>query len=56
MEDRVLELLQRATTPLPREQIRTHLRVNNQRLGLVLAELERQGKVERVADGWRLQA
>ena len=36
------------------KELRELLRVNNQRLGEALAELERQGRVVREDAGWRL--
>lgn len=49
----VLELLARTPGDLPRTEIRARLRVNNQRLGGCLGELERLGRIHRAANGWR---
>lgn len=47
----VLDLL-RHTSPLSRTQIRSQLRVNNQRLGKALGGLEQRGKIQRTSEGW----
>ncbi len=49
----VLQLLARTPGDLPRTEIRARLRVNNQRLGLCLGELEQLGRIHRAANGWR---
>lgn len=54
LRDRVLGRLSAAAGPLMRKELRELLRVNNQRLGEALAELERQGRVVREDAGWRL--
>jgi hypothetical protein len=54
LADAVLELLERAQEPLYRTTLRARLRVNNHRLGLVLGQLQRQGRLVRTTDGWQL--
>jgi len=54
LDQQVLDLLARQESELSRADIRAHLRVQNQRLGNCLNELERQGKIRRTASGWRL--
>jgi hypothetical protein len=56
LADAVLELLERAQEPLYRTTLRARLRVNNHRLGLVLGQLQRQGRLLRTTDGWQLPA
>ncbi len=53
---RVLETLRDAGGPLTRTALRTGLRVNNQRLGDTLAELERTGQICRDKSGWYLSS
>jgi hypothetical protein len=50
--DRVLELLQSVSRPLTRLELRSRLRINNQRLGDTLAELEERGAIVRLQHGW----
>jgi len=52
LPDRVLALLQSATDPLTRTAIREHLRVNNQRLGHALDDLNKQALILKTPDGW----
>ena len=40
--------------PLTRQQLRKHLRIRNERLGQVIAELELQGRLRRIDGGWTL--
>ena len=40
--------------PLTREQLRSRLSVRNERLGEALTALERDGRIERGSEGWRL--
>lgn len=47
----VLDLL-RHKSPLSRTQIRSQLRVNNQRLGKALGALEKRGQIQRTSEGW----
>jgi hypothetical protein len=47
LHDRVVSAIRRADRPLTRGQLRDALRVNNNRLGCVLAELEHAGRVLR---------
>lgn len=50
--ERVLALLKNAKGPLPRTAIRNQLRVNNQRLGHCLVDLDKQGSVVRTSKGY----
>jgi hypothetical protein len=52
LADRALLLLQNAQKPLTRTAIREHLKVNNQRIGDTLAQLDKQALVTRTARGW----
>ncbi len=54
LRDRVMERLSAAPGPMLRKDLRATLRVNNQRLGEALADLERQGRVQRGNSGWGL--
>lgn len=45
-----------ASATLTRTELRQRLRVQNSRLGDVLAALEREGHIVRIAGGWRLAA
>ena len=56
LADAVVNLLEMAVQPLYRTTIRRKLRVNNQRLGNVLGDLERQRRIVRTPDGWCLDA
>jgi hypothetical protein len=51
LHDRILSALSHAARPLSRAQLRDTLRVNNNRLGEVLTDLERQGRLRRGDDG-----
>jgi hypothetical protein len=50
--DQLLGVLADATTPLTREALRAALRVRNDRLGVLLAELDAEGLVRREPNGW----
>jgi len=52
IEDAILLALEE-TPSMTRGRLRDRLSVNNERLGEVLAQLERDGKVQRGPDGWR---
>ena len=52
LADRVLMLLQNATGPLTRTAIREHLRINNQRLGHTLDDLQSQALAFKTPNGW----
>lgn len=52
LSDRVRDTLQRAEEPMTRTAIRAALRVNNQRLGQVLQDLEDAGAALRTQQGW----
>lgn len=52
---RLAELLGAATRPLSRFEIRRALRVNNQRLGDALSELEQRGDIVRYHQGWSIR-
>lgn len=51
LHDRVVTAIRRAGRPLSRAQLRDALRVNNNRLGSVLAELEHAGRLRRTDAG-----
>jgi len=48
----IMVVLQRSDKPLYRSELRSLLRVNNQRLGQALDALEKTGTARRTADGW----
>jgi hypothetical protein len=52
LEDAILLALEE-TSAMTRGRLRDRLSVNNERLGEVLAQLERDGKIARGPDGWR---
>ena len=54
LTSRVVEALRAADQPLTRTALRELLRVNNQRLGDALADLERSRQLIRGQGGWRL--
>ena len=54
LEDQVVALLATAASPRHRSQLRSELKVNNQRLGHALASLEQRGAVLRTEQGWVL--
>lgn len=54
LPEAILEALRSARAPLQRVALRAQLRVNNERLGDALTNLERDGLVRRDHDGWRL--
>lgn len=54
LSDQILTLLAQPGDHLPRTVIRERLRVNNDRLGKVLEELDRQGRIRRTKKGWCL--
>jgi len=54
LEDSVLSFLSRAGSARFRSQIRSALKVNNQRLGQALSNLEDMGSIRRTANGWHL--
>ncbi len=56
VEDRVMALIRAAREPVTRQHLRERLRINNQRLGDVLVELERAGRISRTPTGWTLPA
>ncbi len=57
LSERALVLLQNSNRPLPRTTIRKQLRVNNQRLGETLVNLDKQGFILHTPKGWKsLQA
>lgn len=53
-QKRVIDLLRSNPHPLPRVELRQRLRVNNQRLGDALDQLQRRGFLARVPRGWQL--
>ena len=54
LHDRVLASLRQSSRPVPRSLLRRDLKVQNQRLGAVLTQLEAQGAIRRSDDGWQL--
>ena len=52
LADRTLVLLQNSKRPLTRTAIREHLKVNNQRLGDTLAQLDKRALVLKTSTGW----
>ena len=52
LEDNVLTLLRRVATPKTRNDLRIELRVNNERLGSVLQDLEARTLITRSSLGW----
>jgi len=52
LPDRLLDILRPNSPPLTRSQLREKLRVNNQRLGEVLADLQHRGVLRRSQRGW----
>jgi len=52
LEARVMELLDGEDQPRMRKELRERLRVNNQRLGKALEQLERDGEILRTDRGW----
>ena len=52
LSHRVLTVLNHCRQPMTRISIRDRLKVNNQRLGDAIAELQRQGKIMHVKTGW----
>jgi hypothetical protein len=53
LAERTLVLLQNSPKPLPRTMIRKQLRVNNQRLGQTLVNLDKQGLILQTSKGWQ---
>ncbi len=54
LHERVLATLKAATAPLSRAQLRSTLRINNNRLGDALSELQCDGRIRRGNDGFTL--
>lgn len=52
IEERVLETLRRSQTPIPRNQLRAQLAINNARLGSALESLEQSSRIQRTNTGW----
>jgi hypothetical protein len=52
LDHRIVEVLETASTPLRRGELRERLGINNQRLGQALADLELRGHVDRTPLGW----
>jgi len=52
LPERTLALLKHLAKPVPRTTIRKQLKVNNQRLGQSLAQLDQQGFVVHTPNGW----
>lgn len=54
LADGVIRVLAGSAAPVPRNEIRKQLRVNNQRLGAILENLQDRGDIERIENGWRM--
>jgi len=54
LPERLLATLRSAPRPLTRVELRTRLRVNNQRLGRALDDLQSRGLLTRTARGWQI--
>jgi hypothetical protein len=54
LPERLIDLLDQAPRPLTRVELRSRMRVNNQRLGHTLRELEETGVLRRTPQGWQL--
>ena len=54
LNDRILLLLRNNNSPLTRTALRQQLKVNNQRLGTALVDIEQQGLTLRSAKGWSI--
>jgi hypothetical protein len=52
LNERILDLLRHADKPMTRTNIRKHLKCNNQRLGKILLELDRQDLILKTSSGW----
>lgn len=51
LTDRILAVLRGGSAPISRAQLRATLRINNNRLGDAIAELERTGRIRRTNNG-----
>jgi len=54
LADAVVQLLAATNQPLGRTTLRAQLKVNNQRLGDALTQLQQQNRLVRTGDGWQL--
>ncbi|MDT8442554.1 MAG: AAA family ATPase [Desulfuromonadales bacterium] len=54
LADAVVQLLAATNRPLGRTTLRAQLKVNNQRLGDALTQLQQQNRLVRTGDGWQL--
>jgi hypothetical protein len=54
LADTVVQVLAEVTKPLGRTALRATLKVNNQRLGDALDQLQREKRLERTPEGWKL--
>lgn len=52
LADRIIGMLAQSDTPLLRSALRAHLRINNQKLGDALAQLDQHGRITRSDRGW----
>jgi len=52
LNEQILDLLRHADKPMTRTTIRKHLKCNNQRLGKILLELNKQGLILRTSSWW----
>ncbi|MCP4872205.1 MAG: AAA family ATPase [Proteobacteria bacterium] len=55
LTERVLATLRSHPRPLTRVELRAQLRVNNQRLGQAIDDLQRRGLLTRTARGWQIE-
>jgi hypothetical protein len=56
LDELILAALAEARAPLTRTDLRARLKVNNQRLGQALSDLQHRGHLKRSAEGWALPA
>lgn len=56
LDQQILAMLARVAEPMTRTALRERLGVNNQRLGDVLGQLERDRRVQRTDQGWSLSS
>jgi hypothetical protein len=54
LAQRLLQVLARTAAPMTRAELRDQLRVNNERLGRALEQLEAEARIRRGTEGWEL--
>lgn len=52
LASRLLKLIWNSDKPISRTVLRTHLKVNNEKLGALLTTLQEQGRIRRTQQGW----